>query len=73
MREAFAESLVVSDRDLIDAQRVLWESARVAAEPAAAAPLAALMTGAYVLDSNEVVALIVSGANFDPSDLQLLP
>ncbi|HEY7705227.1 MAG TPA: serine/threonine dehydratase [Acidimicrobiia bacterium] len=72
LRDRIGDSLVVSDDDLVAAQRGLWEAARVAAEPAAAAPLAALMSGAYVPAAGEVVALIVSGANFDPTDLRLL-
>jgi threonine dehydratase len=69
MRDHVGDSLVVSDADLVTAQRALWEEARVAAEPAAAAPLAALLTGAYVPEPDEVVALVVSGANFDPGEL----
>jgi threonine dehydratase len=36
-------------------------------EPAAALPLAALQTGAYVPREGEKVCLIVCGANVDPA------
>ena len=57
---------LVTDDDLLRAQRWLWETARLLAEPAAAAPLAALMTGAYRPEPGERVGLIVCGANVDP-------
>ena len=39
------------------------------AEPGAAAPLAALLTGAYVPRPDERVALVICGGNADPADL----
>ena len=36
-------------------------------EPAAALPLAALQTGAYVPRAGEKVCLIICGANVDPA------
>ncbi len=42
---------------------------RLAVEPAAALPLAALQCGAYVPHEDEKVCLIVCGANFDPAVL----
>lgn len=62
-------ALLVSDDDLVAAQQCLWEHARIAAEPAAVAPLAALLSGAYVPDNDERVALIICGANVDPATL----
>jgi threonine dehydratase len=41
----------------------------VAAEPGAAAPLAALLAGGYVPQPDERVALVVCGGNADPADL----
>ncbi len=51
------------------AQRRLWQQCRLAVEPAAALPLAALMTGAVRPAAHERVALILCGANFDPASL----
>jgi threonine dehydratase len=51
----------------VRAQRELWSTARLVAEPGAAAPLAALLCGCYVPGAEERVALVVSGANTDPA------
>lgn len=56
-------SLLVSDEAIIDAQRWLWETCRVLAEPAACAPVAALITGVYQPAFGESVVAVVSGAN----------
>jgi threonine dehydratase len=42
---------------------------KLAVEPAAALPLAALQTGAYRPRAGEKVCLIVCGANLDPATL----
>jgi threonine dehydratase len=42
---------------------VLWQTARIVAEPGAAAPLAALLSGAYAPAAGERVGLVVSGGN----------
>jgi threonine dehydratase len=64
-----ADVVTVSDDDIVRARRVLWESCRIAAEPGAAAPLAALLSGAYRPRAGERVCLVICGANADPSDL----
>jgi threonine dehydratase len=56
-------SVLVPDRALAEAQLWLWETCRVLAEPAGVAPIAALLSGAYVPDPGECVVGIVSGAN----------
>ena len=45
------------------AQRTLWQTARIAAEPAASVGVAALLTGAYKPAPGERVAVVISGAN----------
>ena len=60
--------VVVSDDDVVEAQRRLWSAFRLATEPAGAAALAALTTGA-VADPGERVAVVVCGANVDPATL----
>ena len=60
---------LVRDDDLRAAQRWLWDTARLVAEPAAVAPLAALVTGAYRPAAGERVAAIVCGANVDPASV----
>jgi threonine dehydratase len=61
---AFVERVVlVSDDAIREAQRALWDVLRVVAEPGAAAPLAALKSGAYVPAPGERVGILVSGGN----------
>src|SRR5262245_14384600 len=55
--------VLVEDADIAKAQDALWEHARIVAEPGAAAPLAALLGGAYAPVKGERVGLLVSGAN----------
>jgi threonine dehydratase len=47
----------------------VWDRYRVALEHGAAAPVAALVTGAYRPGDGERVAVVLCGANTDPSDL----
>ena len=48
----------------------LWQAARIAAEPAASVGIAALLTGAYKPAPGEHVAVVISGANMAPSQLE---
>jgi threonine dehydratase len=61
----------ITDDDIIAARTWLWRELRVAAEPGGAAALAALLSGAWEPDEGERVAVVVCGANADPSDLPL--
>jgi threonine dehydratase len=61
--------VVVEDSDVMDAQRRLWRALRVATEPAGAAALAALTTGALPADPDERIAVVLCGANVDPGTL----
>ena len=63
------KSLLVSDEAIRSAQMWMWREMRLAVEPAAALPLAALQCGAYVPRSDEKVCLVVCGGNFDPASL----
>lgn len=62
-------SHLVDDEAIAAAQRTLWRELRLAVEPAAALPLAALQTGAVKPRPHERVALVLCGANFDPAAL----
>jgi threonine dehydratase len=55
--------LLVSDADIQRAQETLWASARVVAEPGAAAALASLLSAAYVPRPGERVGVLISGGN----------
>ena len=55
--------VLVSDDAILQAQQALWEKLRVVAEPGACAALAALLSGRYVPEPGENVAVVISGAN----------
>ena len=63
------QSLLLTDKDIRDAQRWLWQSMKLAVEPAAALPLAALRSGAWRPLEAQRVALVLCGANVDPATL----
>ncbi|WP_339949861.1 threonine/serine dehydratase [uncultured Albimonas sp.] len=60
-----ARSALVADAAIVAAQKRLWSVCRVAAEPAGAAALAALLSGAYRPDRGEAVGVLVCGGNTD--------
>ena len=66
---AGVQSLLVADDDLIDARRRLWDEHRIVVEHGAAAAFAALTSGSYVPERGERIAILLCGANTDPSDL----
>ncbi len=68
MLESFCKAhveraVLVSDADILAAQRALWETARVVAEPGGATAFAALLGGSYVPAPGERVMALVCGAN----------
>lgn len=64
-RDWIADSVLVDDEAVVDAQRALWEHTRQVAEPGGAASLAALRAGAYVPADGERVGVLICGANTD--------
>ena len=64
-----AATHLISDDAIQRAQQRLWSQMRLAVEPAAALPLAALVEGVVRPEAHERVALIVCGANVDPASL----
>ncbi len=62
-------SIVLRDDDIVDAQRWLWQSLKLAVEPAAALPLAALRSGAWRAEAGQRICLVLCGANVDPVTL----
>jgi threonine dehydratase len=59
--------LLVTDEEIRQTQRALWESLRVLAEPGGAAALAGLRSGKYQPRLGERVGIIVCGGNTDPA------
>ena len=68
-RQFEAPSVLVSDDAIATAQRALWQERRQLVEPAGATALAALMSGAYVPEPGERVAVLVCGGNIAPDPL----
>ena len=61
------DAVTVPDAAIADAQRALWRELRLVVEPGGAAALAALLSGAYRPEPGEQVAVLVCGANTDPT------
>ena len=59
------EVVLVSDEEILEAQKSLWETVRVAAEPGGAAAFAALLSERYKTQPGERVGVIVCGGNTD--------
>jgi threonine dehydratase len=57
------ESVLVTDDAIAHAQRALWSTLRVAAEPGGATSLAAVLSGRFVAPPGSRIAIVVSGGN----------
>ena len=57
------EVVLVTDEEIVEAQRRLWETVRIVAEPGGAAAFAALLSGRYKTEPGERVGVVVCGAN----------
>jgi len=67
--EAFVErSILVSDDDIVAAQKALWDRVRIITEPGGAAAFAAMLSGRYVPAEGERVAVLVCGSNTNPAN-----
>ncbi len=62
-------SVLVSDDAIAQAQNTLWQTHRILVEPAGAAALAALISGAYQPEPGERVAVLICGGNIAPDPL----
>lgn len=62
-------SLLVPDTEIVRARQALWDHRRIAVEHGAACALSVLTSGVYVPEAGETVAVVLCGANTDPSDL----
>lgn len=61
--------VLVDDDAITTAQRALWQERRLLVEPAGAAALAALMSGAYRPAPGERVAVLICGGNIAPDPM----
>lgn len=62
-----SDSVLVSDDEIREAQKILWERLRIASEPGGATAFAALVSGAYVRSPGEKIAVVICGGNADPA------
>lgn len=58
---------LVSDKAILEAQRVLWKGMQLVAEPGGVTALAALLSGAYQPSRGERIGVLVCGGNADLS------
>ena len=65
-----SDVVLVDDASIVAAQHLLWQAARVIAEPAAAVGIAALISRAWQPEPGERVAIVISGANTTPTDFR---
>lgn len=68
-RRTGALSVLTADDTITTARQTLWDGYRLAVELGGATALAALIGGAYSAEPGERVAVVLCGANTDPSDL----
>ena len=64
-----AQAELLTDDAIRAAQRFMWTELKLAVEPAAALPLAALQSGVVRPRAGEKIVLVVCGANLDPASL----
>jgi threonine dehydratase len=57
------QTVLVSDDAIRDAQRALWKTLRIVAEPGGAAAMAALISGAWRPRGGQTVGVVLCGAN----------
>jgi threonine dehydratase len=60
-----AQSLVITDDHIVEAQKALWRELRLIAEPGGATALAALLSGVYQPHAGERVGVVLCGSNAD--------
>ena len=69
LAQQYVESVaLVSDEAIVESQRTIWRSLRIAAEPGGAAAFAALLSKQYIPNPGERVGVLVCGGNTDAVD-----
>jgi len=63
-------TVLVTDDAIRDAQRALWKTLRIVAEPGGAAALAALISGAWKPRAGQTVGVLLCGANTTAVDFK---
>ncbi|MBL6457188.1 serine/threonine dehydratase [Belnapia sp. T6] len=68
-QRAVTAAVLVPDAAILAAQRLLWDAARLVAEPGGAVALAALICGAWVAPPGAQVGVLVCGGNCAPGSV----
>jgi threonine dehydratase len=68
-RAANVTCYLVTEEQILKAQKDIWRELRLIVEPAAALPLALLQSGRATFDSGETIGLVLCGSNTDPAKL----
>jgi threonine dehydratase len=63
-----SQSLLVTDEQIVNAQKLLWQSLRLIAEPGGATALAAVISGVYKPHAGERVGVVLCGSNAELSN-----
>lgn len=61
--------VLVTESAIVQTRQRLWDQLKLVSEPGGATAAAALLSGVYAPEPGERVAVIICGANTDPSDL----
>ena len=72
-RQHVSKVALVPEEAIINAQKLLWDVLRVAAEPGGAAALAALISGRYQPEAGERVGVVICGGNTDAVNFSSRP
>jgi threonine dehydratase len=60
-----AESVLVSDDEIREAQKKLWQTVRIVAEPGGATAFAALLAGPFKAEPGQRIGVVICGGNTD--------
>jgi len=63
LREFLAPTVLLTDAEIVSAQKAIWDVLRLVAEPGGAAAMGALLSGKYVPQKGERVGVLLCGAN----------
>jgi threonine dehydratase len=73
LRSHLRKAILASDGDIQSAQRVLWDRVRLLVEPGGAAAFSAILSGKYLPQAGERVAVVISGANTSAVNFEAPP
>jgi len=61
------DCVLVEEKAILQAQKLLWDELRIVAEPAGVVPIAALISGRYTPKPDEKIGVLICGGNVDLS------